>query len=151
MTNRLRLLRTGLFCAVMTLGVVALDGQTPAPAAPAQAAAAGRHAARDPHGRALQNPDHRVRCHGAWPSRIRLVADVTVVEPRELLIDGKGPGTVSLIIWGETTRIQYDVVVDPGVSGLQRQIQTLFPGEDITGHRNAGRRHADRAARRPTT
>jgi pilus assembly protein CpaC len=59
------------------------------------------------------------------------VADATVVEPREVLIDGKGPGTVSLILWGGGTRRQYDIVVEPGVSVLQQQLQQLFPGEDI--------------------
>ena len=28
------------------------------------------------------------------------VADAVVVQPREILIDGKGAGTVSLIVWG---------------------------------------------------
>src|SRR6185503_18552018 len=28
-------------------------------------------------------------------------------------------------------RIQYDVVVDAGVLGLEQQLKTLFPGEDI--------------------
>ena len=28
------------------------------------------------------------------------VADATVVQPREILIDGKAPGTISLIVWG---------------------------------------------------
>ena len=28
------------------------------------------------------------------------VADATVVEPREILIDGKAPGTVTMILWG---------------------------------------------------
>src|SRR5262245_41181960 len=28
------------------------------------------------------------------------IADATVVQPREILIDGKAPGTISLIIWG---------------------------------------------------
>ena len=59
------------------------------------------------------------------------IADAVVVAPREVLIDGRGPGTVSLIIWGEGRRIQYDVVVEPGVSVLQQQLQTFFPGEDI--------------------
>ena len=59
------------------------------------------------------------------------IADATVVEPREILIDGKAPGTVSLIVWGPSRRAHYDVVVDPGVSPLQRQLQALFPGEDI--------------------
>ena len=127
MTNRLRtFLRAGLLGVVMTLGVVALDGQTPVPQTAAQDATprvtltVGRSRILttefDIRKVAITNP---------------LVADVTVVEPRELLIDGKGPGTVSLIIWFESSRVQYDVVVDPGVSGLQRQIQTLFPGEDI--------------------
>lgn len=60
------------------------------------------------------------------------VADATVVKPREVLVDGKGAGTVSLIIWGDTTRKHYDVVVDRGVSTLQQNLAALFPGENIT-------------------
>jgi len=59
------------------------------------------------------------------------VADATVVSPREVLIDGKSAGTVSLIVWGGDQRRQYDVVVDPGVAPLQQTFQQLFPGEDI--------------------
>lgn len=60
------------------------------------------------------------------------VADAIVVQPREVLIDGKTAGTVSLIIWGLSARAQYDVVVEPGVTTLQQKLQALFPGEDIT-------------------
>ncbi|HMF93571.1 MAG TPA: type II and III secretion system protein family protein [Vicinamibacterales bacterium] len=59
------------------------------------------------------------------------VADATVVQPREVLVDGKAAGTVSLIVWGAHERHQYDVVVDPGVTALQQTFQKLFPGEDI--------------------
>jgi pilus assembly protein CpaC len=59
------------------------------------------------------------------------VADAIVVQPREVLIDGKASGTVSLIVWGPNQRRQYDVVVDPGVTTLQQTFQQLFPGEDI--------------------
>jgi pilus assembly protein CpaC len=59
------------------------------------------------------------------------IADAVVVQPREVLIDGKAAGTVSLIIWGATARRQYDVVVDPGVSTLEQRLQALFPGEEI--------------------
>jgi len=59
------------------------------------------------------------------------IADATVVQPREVLIDGKAPGTVSLIVWSTTERRQYDVVVDPGVSTLEQRFQALFPTEDI--------------------
>jgi pilus assembly protein CpaC len=59
------------------------------------------------------------------------IADAVVVQPREVLIDGKGPGTVSLIIWGAGARMQFDVVVEPAVTTLQQRLNTLFPGEDI--------------------
>ncbi len=59
------------------------------------------------------------------------VADAVVVKPREVLVDGKGAGTVSLIVWGASERKHYDVVVDPGVTNLQQNFQQLFAGEDI--------------------
>jgi pilus assembly protein CpaC len=59
------------------------------------------------------------------------VADANVVDRREVLIDGKAAGTVSLILWGAGVRRQYDVVVDPGVSTLEQRLQALFPDEDI--------------------
>jgi pilus assembly protein CpaC len=38
---------------------------------------------------------------------------------------------VSLIIWGDGRRAQYDVVVDPPPSPLQQQIRALFPDEPV--------------------
>ena len=61
------------------------------------------------------------------------IADALAVRARELLIDGKQPGRVSLIIWGPADERQhYDVVVERGVSLLQQQLSGIFPGEDIT-------------------
>ena len=60
------------------------------------------------------------------------VADATVVAPREILIDGKAAGTISLIVWGAGQRKQWDLVVEQPVSTLQQHLQALFPGEDIT-------------------
>jgi pilus assembly protein CpaC len=60
------------------------------------------------------------------------IADAVVVKPREVLVDGKSAGTVSLIVWGGDARKHYDVVVDAGVSMLQQNFQELFKGEDIT-------------------
>src|SRR5215212_6365952 len=65
------------------------------------------------------------------------VADATVVRPREILIDGKAPGTVSLIIWGGDQRTQYDVIVEQPISALEQQIHQLFPGEEVTVTANA--------------
>ena len=64
------------------------------------------------------------------------MADAVVVQPREILIDGKSAGTVSLIVWGVAGRAQYDVVVEPAVTTLQQKLQALFPGEDITATLN---------------
>src|SRR5258705_9797041 len=57
------------------------------------------------------------------------VADATVVQPREILIDGKAAGTVSLIVWGAIERKQYDLVVEPSITAIQQRLQALFPGE----------------------
>src|SRR5262245_57613521 len=59
------------------------------------------------------------------------IADAVVVQPREILVDGKKSGTVSLIVWGADSRKQYDVVVEPSISALEQQLQALFPGEAI--------------------
>ena len=59
------------------------------------------------------------------------IADATVVQPREVLLDGKSAGTVSLIVWGPSGRVQYDIVVSPPVTTLQQDLARLFPGEDI--------------------
>ena len=60
------------------------------------------------------------------------VADVVVVTNRELLINGKRPGTISMWLWAPDGRkMPYELVVDPPVTTLQQRYQTLFPGEDI--------------------
>jgi len=59
------------------------------------------------------------------------IADAVVVQPREILIDGKKQGTVSLIVWSSDRRKQYDVVVEPAVTTLEQHLQALFPGENI--------------------
>jgi len=59
------------------------------------------------------------------------VADAVVVRPREILIDGKAMGTISLIVWGADRRVQYDIAVEEPVSPLEQQLLQLFPGERI--------------------
>jgi pilus assembly protein CpaC len=59
------------------------------------------------------------------------VADAVVVRPREVLVDGKAPGTISLIIWGADVRTQYDVVVEQPAPALEQQLGQLFPRENI--------------------
>jgi pilus assembly protein CpaC len=131
-----RLVRTALFL-VVALGVVALSTQ--APPAPPQTPAASQESTLP---RVLLVAGRSTVLTTDFDiTRVAInnpaVADATVVEAREILIDGKAPGTVSLIVWGPTTRAQWDVVVDQGVSNLQRQLQTLFPGESIQANETA--------------
>jgi pilus assembly protein CpaC len=60
------------------------------------------------------------------------VADVTVVAPNQLLINGKSVGVTSLVIWPQTGDIiNYDLVVSPDVDALRRQLKALFGEEKI--------------------
>ena len=60
------------------------------------------------------------------------IADALVTSPREVLVHGKTPGTISLLIWGDTGEITtYDVSVSRDLSGLEQQLRQLFPGESI--------------------
>ena len=65
------------------------------------------------------------------------VADAVVVQPREILVDGKSPGTISLMVWGAGERVQYDVVVEQPISSLEQQLHQLFPGEEVVVTMNA--------------
>ena len=65
------------------------------------------------------------------------IADAVVVQPREILIDGKAPGTISLIIWGGNQRLQYDLVVEQPTPALEQQLKQLFPAETIQVALNA--------------
>jgi pilus assembly protein CpaC len=65
------------------------------------------------------------------------VADAVVVQPREILVDGKSPGTITLMVWGAGQRVQYDVVVEQPISSLEQQLHQLFPGEEVVVNVNA--------------
>jgi pilus assembly protein CpaC len=66
-----------------------------------------------------------------------VIADAVVVQPREILIDGKAPGVISLIVWGGDRRVQYDLVVEQPIAALEQQLHQLFPGEPISVTVNA--------------
>src|SRR6185295_14762895 len=60
------------------------------------------------------------------------IADATIVEPRQLLVDGKATGTSSLIVWGADSSLsKYDVIVHAPTPALQREYKNLFPAEEI--------------------
>src|SRR5882724_10022727 len=60
------------------------------------------------------------------------VADVLVVAPSQLLINGKNVGTTSLIIFVEKGEVSnYDLIVAPDISALRGQLRAIFPNEKV--------------------
>jgi pilus assembly protein CpaC len=73
------------------------------------------------------------------PSRIKRVsladpniAEAIVVSPTQVLVNGRTPGGVSLLIWDESDQSQaFEVSVDIDVLGLSQKIHEVFPNEDV--------------------
>ena len=60
------------------------------------------------------------------------IADALVTAPRELLVHGKTPGTISLLVWSDNGRItNYEVIVRRDLTPLEGQIRRQFPNEPI--------------------
>jgi pilus assembly protein CpaC len=60
------------------------------------------------------------------------IANAFLVSPQELLVNGIGLGTTTLIIWDQTgARRTYSVEVTADASALQRTLETLFPAENV--------------------
>ena len=63
------------------------------------------------------------------------VADALVTTSKQLLLNGKTPGAISMYVWDrEGTLRRYEVVVQRDISRLSAQMATLFPNEPITAH-----------------
>lgn len=73
------------------------------------------------------------------PARLRRVsvadpniADAIIVSPNQVLINGKTPGGVSLLLWDETDQSQaFDLTVDIDILGLSQKIREVFPQEPV--------------------
>jgi pilus assembly protein CpaC len=73
------------------------------------------------------------------PTRIKRVsladpeiAEAIVVSPTQVLVNGKKPGGVSLMIWDEADQNQaFELSVDIDVLGLSQKIHEVFPTENV--------------------
>src|SRR6516225_9745347 len=73
------------------------------------------------------------------PTRIKRVsladpeiAEAVVVSPTQVLVNGKKPGGVSLMLWDEADQSQaFEVSVDIDVLGLTQKIHEVFPTENV--------------------
>src|ERR1700693_3913417 len=61
------------------------------------------------------------------------VAYATVITPTQILVHGRSPGEVSLLIWDELERSQsFDLRVDVDVSACAEEEKRVFPDEQIS-------------------
>lgn len=61
------------------------------------------------------------------------IADALVTSPYEVLVHGKTPGTISMLVWTNGGALRsYDIAVRRDLRGLEDQVRQLFPGEPIT-------------------
>jgi len=61
------------------------------------------------------------------------VADAMAVTPTQILVHGRAPGEVSLLIWDELERSRsFDLRVDVDVSAAAEEERRVFPDEQIT-------------------
>jgi pilus assembly protein CpaC len=142
MTNVFRLSRNILFGALSfsASAVLAQDStpaSNPAPQAPAaQAPANQAPESSEPQtlhllvGRSLviSSPVRIKRISLADPE----IAEAIVVSPTQVLVNGKKPGGVSLLLWDESDQSQaFEVSVDIDVLGLSQKIHEVFPSENV--------------------
>ena len=61
------------------------------------------------------------------------IADALVVTPTQVLVHGRAPGEVSLLIWDELERSRsFDLRVDVDVTAAAEEMHRIFPDEAIT-------------------
>ena len=56
------------------------------------------------------------------------IADPQVITPTQVLVHGRSPGEVSLLIWDESERARsFDLRVDVDVTAAQEEVKRIFP------------------------
>jgi pilus assembly protein CpaC len=129
-----------LMLAVALFAVPLVSAQQPA-AAPASAAQQAQNVNSAPEssepqtlhllvGRSLviSSPTRIKRVSLADPD----IAEAIVVSPTQVLVNGKKPGGVSLMLWDEADQSQaFELSVDIDVLGLSQKIHEVFPTENV--------------------
>ena len=149
--------RTTLFVAVaisFLLAVFVLPGLALAEALPQQPAAQAPQEPTPPATSQTTLPPQSTQPQGSAPLRVMVdksllintteqikrisvtdptVADPTVLTPTQILVHGRAPGEVSLIIWDENERSRsFDLRVDVDVSACAEEEHRIFPEEQIS-------------------
>jgi pilus assembly protein CpaC len=60
------------------------------------------------------------------------IADAAVISPYQLLVNGKSPGGVSLVLWNQSDQNQtFELLVDLDILGLTQKLHEVFPREPV--------------------
>jgi pilus assembly protein CpaC len=60
------------------------------------------------------------------------VADAIIISPTQIMINGKAPGGVSLVLWNDADQAQpLELLVDLDILGLSQKIHEVFPQEPV--------------------
>ena len=147
MTYKLQLSRI-ILCGGLCFSAPQVFAQNPVPAAsPSQASSPLQAPVASAPGSQAQESSEPQTLHLlvgrslviTSPSRIKRVsladpeiAEAIVVSPTQVLVNGKKPGGVSLLLWDETDQSQaFEVSVDIDVLGLSQKIHEVFPAENV--------------------
>ena len=60
-----------------------------------------------------------------------LIADAVVVSPQEVVLNAKGPGQTTVLVWHKGGLSRYEVTVHPDLTTLEQQIKAALPNELI--------------------
>src|SRR5512134_3527317 len=67
------------------------------------------------------------------------VASATVIGPRQVLLHGHQPGSVTLILWDEAERTRsFDLSVERDLEPLRQSLRQALPGETIEVSQSRG-------------
>jgi pilus assembly protein CpaC len=143
--------RLAMFAALISLCVSgAYAGPLPVPGtqdqkpAPAETVQASLAAPLDVPAQAAEGPQSLHLLVGrslviTSPTRIKrvsladnTVAEAIVVSPLQVVLNGKTPGTISLLLWDENEQSQiFEVTVDIDILSLSEKVRQVFPTEPV--------------------
>jgi pilus assembly protein CpaC len=143
--------RLAMFAALISLSVPgAYAGHMPVPGtqgqepAPAESVRAALAAPLDVPAQVAEGPQSLHLLVGrslviTSPTRIKrvsladnTVAEAIVVSPLQVVLNGKSPGTVSLLLWDENEQNQiFEVTVDIDILSLSEKVRQVFPTEPV--------------------
>jgi pilus assembly protein CpaC len=144
----------GMVVVILLCGGAAARIQEQAPPPPASSPVQAAPAQSEAQGPAASSQNASAESSGAAPLRVLVgksllintterlkrvsvtdptIADPQVVSPTQILIHGRSPGEVSLLIWDELERSRsFDLRVDVDVSAAAEEEKRVFPDEQIT-------------------